>query len=215
MSLFAIQAAADAWVAQHITAAYQADPLIQREWWYPLATSISGTEFKELQDFFVKTDKDKSGSLELDELKKAKFPGGIKLDENACRHLMRIFDVDLSGSIGFYEYLALMKFVKLATAVFTKFDKDKSGNLDEQEIYAALPELGFDLNMKACKILIQLCGKGLLTKKIQIPQFISCAAYLGQIRTIYQHGFKQAQGDFNRATFSKFMNLTLMLMDDA
>ncbi|ELP91837.1 peflin, putative [Entamoeba invadens IP1] len=215
MSLFQIQAAADAWLAQNITAAYAADPRVKNEWWYPLASSVAASEFRGYQDWFQKVDKDKSGTLELDELKKAVWPGKVKLEEDTCKHLMKIFDVDGSGSIGFYEYLALMKYVELATNVFKQFDKDKSNNLDEKEIFAAMPQLGFDLNNMSCKILIKTCGKGLLAKKIGLSQFIGCAAYLGQIRTIYQHGFKQAQGPFQRATFAKFMNLTLMLMDDA
>ncbi|ELP87448.1 peflin, putative [Entamoeba invadens IP1] len=215
MSLFQIQAAADAWLAQNITAAYAADPRVKNEWWYPLASSVAATEFRGYQDWFQKVDKDKSGTLELNELKKATFPGKIKLDDDTCKHLMSIFDIDRSNSIGFYEYLALMKYVELTTAIFKQFDKDKSNSLDEQEIFRAMPQLGFDLNMNSCRILLKTCGKGLLSKKVNVSQFIGCAAYLGQIRTIYQHGFKQAQGPFQRATFAKFMNLTLNLMDDA
>ena len=215
MSLFAIQAAADAWLAQNLTAAYAADPRVQSEWWYPLATSIRADEFRPLQDWFVKVDKDKSGTLELGELTKAKWPGNIKLDEDTCKHLMRIFDIDLNGSIGFYEYLALMKFVELVTNTFKKYDADKSGNLDVKELMKALPELGFDLTERSCKNLIKTCGKGFLKPKIGVAQFIGCAAFLGQIRTIYQHGFKQAQGPFQRATFAKFINLLMMLVEDA
>ncbi|GAB1218733.1 hypothetical protein ENUP19_0003G0019 [Entamoeba nuttalli] len=215
MSLFAIQQAADAWIVQNITAAYQADENIKKEWWFPLACSISGTEFRNLQNWFIKVDKDKSGTLELTELRSARWPNGVKLDDETCRHLMRIFDVDFSGSISFYEYLAMMKFVELTTSVFRKYDVDKSGNLDLKEIQTALPDLGFDLNTKSCQVITKLCGKGLFSKKIQLPQFIGCAAYLGQIRTIYQHGFKQAQGDFNRPVFAKFLNLVMSLVDDA
>ncbi|EDR25450.1 Sorcin, putative [Entamoeba dispar SAW760] len=176
--------------------------------------SLRIEEFRPLQEWFEKTDKDKSGTLELNELKSAKFPGGLRLDEDTCRKLMKIFDMDLSGNIGFYEYLALMKFVDLVDKTFIHFDADHSGTMDLNEMMAALPQLGFDITRKNCEALIRANARGLFSKKIKRSQFVGCVSFLGLIRSIYQKTMNVKNDDFKREDFSRFMNLVLLICDE-
>ncbi|KAL7715733.1 Grainin [Entamoeba marina] len=213
MSLFQIQAASDAWITQNLKTAYEEDPLIKSEWWYPLAISIKSTEYRSYEEFFVKVDKDKSGTLELSELTKARWPFGIKLDGETCKRLMRIFDLDCSGTINFFEYLALLKFVEFSVSIFKKFDSDNSGKLELNELIVALPEMGFDLDEKSCKSLMKICGKGLFKPKIELPQFIACVSLLGQTRSIYCHSFNKTANEIVKEDFNKFVTMVIALAD--
>ena len=212
MSLFAIQAAADSWIMQNLQAAYNADPRVKGEWWFPLCQSLQASQFRELNDWFVKVDKDKSGTLELNELTKAKWPKGIKMTNETAIRLMRIFDIDGSGSIGFYEFLALYNFMNLVIDLFKKYDADKSDSMDLTEMSKALPELGFYCNMNSCKALIKMNGASLGKPRCNLTQFLSCCAYLGQIRSIYQHVFGIPREQIDQVEFNKFVNLVLGLI---
>ncbi|ELP91836.1 programmed cell death protein, putative [Entamoeba invadens IP1] len=211
MSLFAIQAAADKYVADMIQAGIKQDPRLQFQWWFPLVESISAVEFHQNQDWFIKVDKDKSGTLDAKEIIKAKFPGDIKVDQTTVNRLMRIFDVDFSGSIGFFEFLALYNFVKLCLDTFKNFDKDKGGSLDAKELTQALPALGFNCSKRSIDILIKL--NSALGKKISKNQFVAVAAYLGQCRSIYQRTFDMKRNEIDNREFDKFVNLVLSLVE--
>nr|BAN39584.1 grainin 2 [Entamoeba histolytica] len=211
MSLFAIQAAADAFVTQMIQAAVNSDPNLKFQWWFPLVERLDAKDLQNLQSWFISVDKDKSGTLEIGELKKAKFPGGIKVDDKTIKRLMRVFDIDMSGSIGFFEFLALWNFMNLCNETFKHFDADKSGSLDVNELIKALPMLGFNCNKRSVDVLLEMNGSSLGSKKVSKNQFISTAAYLGQCRSIYQKTFNMKREEIDNAEFDKFVNLVLAL----
>ncbi|GAB1223339.1 hypothetical protein ENUP19_0143G0004 [Entamoeba nuttalli] len=212
LTFFSIQAAADAWVLQHIQAAYAQDPTIQFQWWYPLVQNLSANDFRELQDWFKKIDKDKSGTLELDELLKAKWPKDMKMNNDTIKRLMLIFDADNNGSIGFYEFIALYNWVKLCIATFKHFDVDQSGSLDITELQVALPQLGFNLNKQSCDALIRANKNLIGKKKLNQVQFICATSYLAQCRTIYQLTFDTHRDQLDPVEFDKFINLVLGLI---
>ncbi|ELP87447.1 programmed cell death protein, putative [Entamoeba invadens IP1] len=211
MSLFAIQAAADKFVADMIQAAIKQDPKLQFQWWFPLVESVTAVEFHQNQDWFIKVDKDKSGTLDAKEIVKAKFPGDIKIDETTTKRLIRVFDVDCSGSIGFIEFLALYNFVKLCLDTFKHFDSDKGGSLDNKEMAKALPALGFNCSKRSIDTLLKL--NSCLGKKVSKNQFVAAAAYLGQCRSIYQRTFDMKRTEIDNREFDKFVDLVLSLVD--
>ena len=49
-------------------------------------------------------DKDRRGTLELNELMACQFPGGVRLSPQTALRMMRIFDADFNGSVSFIEY---------------------------------------------------------------------------------------------------------------
>ncbi|EDR24953.1 grainin, putative [Entamoeba dispar SAW760] len=211
LTFFAIKAA-DAWILQNIQAAYAQDPTIQFQWWYPLVQNLSANDFRELQDWFKKIDKDKSGILELDELLKARWPKDMKMNNDTIKRLMLIFDADNSGSIGFFEFIALYNWVKLCVATFKHFDIDQSGSLDITELQAALPQLGFNLNKQSCDALIRANKNLIGKKKLNQVQFICATSYLAQCRTIYQLTFDTHMDQLDPVEFDKFINLVLGLI---
>ncbi|EMS15125.1 grainin 2, putative [Entamoeba histolytica HM-3:IMSS] len=212
LTFFSVQAAADAWILQNIQAAYAQDPTIQFQWWYPLVQNLSANDFRELQDWFKKIDKDKSGTLELDELLKAKWPKDMKMNNETIKRLMLIFDADNNGSIGFYEFIALYNWVKLCVATFKHFDVDQSGSLDITELQVALPQLGFNLNKQSCDALIRANKNLIGKKKLNQVQFICATSYLAQCRTIYQLTFDTHRDQLDPVEFDKFINLVLGLI---
>ncbi|ELP93463.1 grainin, putative [Entamoeba invadens IP1] len=210
---FAIQEAVDQWVAETVKAAVAANPRLQFQWWFPLVLTLTGNDYRELQAWFKKIDKDKSGTLELDELLKAKWPKDMKINSETTKRLMMIFDAGCTGSIGFFEFVALYNWVKLCFATFNRFDKDNSDSLSLDEAQEALPYLGFSLNKKNTNTLIKLNKNLFGKKKLNKVQFCCAVSYLAQCRTIYQLTFDTPAVDLDKVEFDKFVNLVLSLAD--
>ncbi|KAL7713578.1 Grainin 2 [Entamoeba marina] len=208
MSLFEVNTACDSWITQNIKSPYPQNSTVKEQWWYPLCSGVSANEFKEISHWFEQIDKDKSGMITSNELEKTKFKNGIKLNVEVSKRLMKMFDVDESGTVDFYEFVALYKFVLICSDVFEKYDVDGNGSLTQKELLRAIPQLGFNCNELSCNALIKMHGSGLGKPKLNKSQFLSSAAYLCQIRTIYQ---TMTDGTFNRADFDKLMNLLLVI----
>ncbi|KAL7722227.1 Peflin [Entamoeba marina] len=213
MSVFSTKATTNSWIFQSVNESISDNDPIKLEWWYPLCTSIDQDEYMELMGWFKRIDTDKSGTLSLSELVAIKWFQGIKLEEEACKKLMHIFDLEQSGRISFYAMLAMRKYVELLLDIFSTFDKDKNGTMNVEEMMDALPYLGFEITERNCRALMNTNAKGVISKKIKISQFIQCAAHLGLIRSIYQKTVCNNLS-FKREDFKTFMNMILLIQDD-
>lgn len=59
--------------------------------------------------------------------------------------LMGMFDIDRNGTITFNEFRGLWKYIHDWRRLFLKFDRDKSGFIDGQELSQALRKFGYNL----------------------------------------------------------------------
>lgn len=60
--------------------------------------------------------------------------------------LIRVFDKDGSGQIEFREYCALHQFLNAMQNAFFAADRDRSGYIDANEMFAAVSGAGFQLS---------------------------------------------------------------------
>ena len=196
------------WVFQNLKKQFEEDLSLRENWWYPLCNAVKSSEFEALRKWFAKVDTDRSGTLEIDELKMANWPGRVKLDSDTCHHLIKIFDVEMGESVGFYEYLAMIKFVELAVL------QVEGDYIEHANIKSALSNLGFDLNDDSINIICKLATKK-VKDKYKKAQFISIVSILGLIRSVYQnsiiHGISE---NFQKDEFSNFVNATLLVIHD-
>ena len=103
----------------------------------------------ELRGTFASVDKDRSGHITAVELTSLQF-GGKKFSLDTAKKLVKVFDVDKSGSISFEEYAALHQFVMSMQAAYYQHDRDNSGKLDKAEVLQALMSgTGFEEGLKA------------------------------------------------------------------
>lgn len=212
MSLFCSNEMTNSYMAQLLKDVIENDLTLAHHWWFPLIERVQPNDFTELKQWFESVDKDKSGTIELNELKKARLPTGATLDDKTILRLMRIFDVDYSGDISFTEFIALWKFLNIALETFSSFDGDKSGSLDRHELDEALNSLGFSCSKRSIDVLVKM-NSGLFGKGVSKNHFIGVVSYLGQCRTIYQETFKVKKEDIDNHRFSVFVNLVLGLCE--
>ncbi|KAI2640653.1 EF-hand [Hypomontagnella submonticulosa] len=92
-----------------------------------------------LLPLFRAVDKDGTGQLSEKELSAALVNGDwTAFDPQTVRMMIRMFDSDRSGTIGFEEFCGLWSFLASWRALFDRFDADRSGNISPDEFSNAL-----------------------------------------------------------------------------
>ncbi|KAG9478196.1 hypothetical protein GDO78_013284, partial [Eleutherodactylus coqui] len=99
---------------------------------------------------------------------------GFSID--TCNQLLKIADRSGNGKLQLEEFRYLWSKIKEWEHIFTKYDIDRSGTMDVQELRLALEAAGFQLNNKLVE---QLCTKyGDDLRRLDFDSFLSCLAHL-------------------------------------
>ena len=101
---------------------------------------------------FMKYDLDKSGDIDVEELRPALRRLGLPGDTDMANAVLSWYDHDDSGRIELHEFAVLARDV----SVFTAFDKDHSGTLDAAELLPALGKLGLAASEKEVRRIIDV-----------------------------------------------------------
>lgn len=105
---------------------------------------------------FKAVDKDGSGQLSEKELRAALVNGDwTSFDPHTVRMMIRMFDTDRSGTIGFNEFCGLWGFLAAWRSLFDRFDEDGSGNISIQEFSNALTAFGYRLSPQFVQLLFR------------------------------------------------------------
>ncbi|KAK6333999.1 hypothetical protein TWF696_002510 [Orbilia brochopaga] len=113
-----------------------------------------------LYPLFKAVDKDGSGQLSEKELRAALVNGDwTSFDPHTVRMMIRMFDTDRDGTIGFNEFCGLWGFLAAWRALFDRFDTDASGNISYQEYSNALAAFGYRLSPQFVTILFKSYDK--------------------------------------------------------
>ncbi|TGZ61100.1 hypothetical protein CRM22_008161 [Opisthorchis felineus] len=104
-------------------------------------------DVKSLLKIFKSSDKDGNGRIDANELQSA-LSNGVHLpfNINTVSMMMKMFDRDGSGGIEFNEFAALYDYVYRWKTCFQRYDTDRSGTIDAQEMQVALRSFGYDLS---------------------------------------------------------------------
>lgn len=107
-----------------------------------------------------------------------------------------MFDKNQKGTINFEEFGSMWKYVVDWQNCFRSFDRDNSGNIDRNELKAALVQFGYNLTDDLIDTLMKKfdrAGRG----TIYFDDFIQCCVSL-QVYKLdsnqileYEHSFKQ------------------------
>ena len=145
-------------------------------------------EIAEMKGWFAAIDKDRSGSISANELSTTQF-AGKRFSLATSKMLLSIFDTDRSGTIGFFEYCALHKFIAQMQAAFYAHDTDRSGSLDIREVHQSLVQAGFNFSQNTIQMIYQRFDKkksfGSRNQGLDFETYIQMCAYLGQVRTAF------------------------------
>ena len=95
---------------------------------------------------FASVDANRSGTVDARELHHALSHGGwTAFSFKTTRILMRMFDSDRSGALGFREFESLLAQLGAWRAWFDHADADRSGKLSPPELARCLDSFGFKL----------------------------------------------------------------------
>ncbi|KAK1826141.1 hypothetical protein QBC39DRAFT_28661 [Podospora conica] len=113
-----------------------------------------------LLPLFRAVDKDGTGQLSEKELSAALVNGDwTAFDQQTVRMMIRMFDSDRSGLIGFEEFCGLWSFLASWRTLFDQFDVDRSGNISLDEFSRALVAFRYRLSDRFVQILFRTYDK--------------------------------------------------------
>jgi Ca2+-binding EF-hand superfamily protein len=139
-------------------------------------------EIAQLQGWFFQVDTDRSGAIDLNELSRAQWPHGRPFDPSTLRRLMRVFDTDYSGTMSFFEFAALHKFVGTLQMAFQYCDRDRSWTLDPGELHMALSQAGLAVDPESMhSILVRYSRQG----HVSFDNFVALSVQLAHFLTIF------------------------------
>ena len=68
--------------------------------------------------------------------------------------LSGIFDQDQSGTISFQEFQQLWQYIQQWKGAFDRYDSDRSGAIESQELHRAFAEMGFNVSPNFVNIVV-------------------------------------------------------------
>lgn len=66
-----------------------------------------------------------------------------KFSEEACQMMINMFDTNLTGTIDMNEFGKLFNYIQQWKAMFEGYDKDRSGQINQDEFNQALQQMGY------------------------------------------------------------------------
>uniref|UniRef100_A0A8C5QD06 Uncharacterized protein n=1 Tax=Leptobrachium leishanense TaxID=445787 RepID=A0A8C5QD06_9ANUR len=89
-----------------------------------------------------------------------------------CKQMIKLMDLDLTGTLNKKEFLKLWQRLKQLTSIFFFVDKNKSGNIDSTEMGIALHKAGFNLSATVKDLLVEKYATEDLS--LTFDDFINC-----------------------------------------
>ncbi|EXF79659.1 hypothetical protein CPAR01_05211 [Colletotrichum paranaense] len=130
-----------------------------------------------LLPLFRAVDKDGTGQLSERELSTALVNGDwTAFDPQTVRMMIRMFDSDRSGTIGFAEFCGLWSFLASWRTLFDRFDADRSGNISLGEFTNALVAFRYRLSPGFVELLFRTYdkrGEGVMSFDLFVQACIS------------------------------------------
>lgn len=144
---------------------------------------------EEIDNAFLLFDKDKSGSIDVSELKDAMKALGIHLKKDEVKVQMNKVDKDGSGNIDKTEFTALMaeqievrNQMDEMKKVFRIYDDDDNGEVGEDNLFRCAKDLGEEVTEEEVKIMIKLADKRELGS-VNMDEFLILMTELGLIHS--------------------------------
>jgi Ca2+-binding EF-hand superfamily protein len=118
-----------------------------------------------------------TGQLSERELSAALVNGDwTAFDPHTVRMMIRMFDSDRSGTIGFEEFCGLWSFLASWRTLFDRFDADRSGNISLPEFSNALVAFRYRLSPQFVELLFRTYdkrGEGVMSFDLFVQSCIS------------------------------------------
>ncbi|PRQ44839.1 putative serine/threonine-protein phosphatase with EF-hands [Rosa chinensis] len=149
---------------------------------------------------FQIADQDGSGLIDDKELQKALSSYNQSFSLRTVHLLMYLFTQTNTRKIGPKEFTAVFYSLQNWRGIFEKFDRDRSGKIDSNELRDALGSLGFSVSPAVLDLLVSKFDKtGGHMKAIEYDNFIECCLTVKGLTEKFKEKDKAYTG---HATFS-------------
>jgi len=174
---------------------------------------LNSQEQQQLQQKFASIDRDRSGQISAQELSAVPLDG-VKFSLETAQMLVRVFDKDGTGQIGFQEFGALEKFIASMKQAFLAYDRDRSGSIEYQEVQLAVSQGGFYLSPQTLQLVYAkflrspTLNPGGKLRGLNLEMFIQLCAFLGSARGIFMK-FDYSRTGWIQINMDMFITMSL------
>ncbi|KAJ8288225.1 hypothetical protein COCON_G00008840 [Conger conger] len=151
------------------------------------------------------------GQISAEELQQcltqSNISGGYKpFNLETCRMMISMLDRDYSHTMGFNEFKELWSVLNAWKQHFMSIDRDRSGNVDPQEMHQAIVSMGYRLSSQAMNTIIKRYST---QGKISFDDYVACSIKLKSLTDLFRRRDQSQQGvasfqydDFIQCTMS-------------
>ncbi|KAM6959532.1 peflin [Aplochiton taeniatus] len=159
--------------------------------------------------WFQTVDTDHSGSISLKELKQALVNSNWSaFNDETCLMMINMFDKTRSGRIDMFGFSALWEFMQQWRALFTQYDRDRSGCISATELHQALSQMGYNLSPQFTETLVggfQMQG---VRPGIQLDRFIQVCTKLQSMTQAFREKDTAMTGNI-RMNYEDFLSTSI------
>jgi Ca2+-binding EF-hand superfamily protein len=157
----------------------------------------------QLRAWFDAIDRNRNGALGPVELQNALQLGGLNFSLATVAHIIRIHDRTSRGAISFPDFARLHDFLSNVQHSFEYFDKDKSGSLSYDEIFAALQHAGYTLERQALQAVFQRFDPA-RSQALGLAEFLALTLFLRSATATF-NAFDASRSGVVRLSFNQFL----------
>ncbi|KAF4073892.1 hypothetical protein AMELA_G00248430 [Ameiurus melas] len=163
----------------------------------------------EAYQWFQTVDSDRSGYINLKELKQALLnSNNSAFNDETCLMMINMFDKTKTGRIDIYGFSALWVFLQQWRAIFHQFDRDRSGSINSSELHQALSQLGYNLSPQFIQNLVNRhCVRG-MSNALQLDSFIQVCTQLQSTTQAFREKDTGMTGNV-RMSYEDFLSCTI------
>ncbi|KAL8990359.1 MAG: hypothetical protein Q9177_000969 [Variospora cf. flavescens] len=159
---------------------------------------------------FKAVDKTGTGQLTEKELRAALVNGDYtSFDPHTVKMMIRMFDSDKSGTIGFDEFCGLWGFLAAWRSLFERFDEDRSGYISFSEYSNALVAFGYRLSSTFVSLLYRTYEKN-DNDRMSFDLFVQSCIVLKRMTDVFKK-YDEDRDGYITLSFEEFLTGGLLL----
>ncbi|PIK55288.1 hypothetical protein BSL78_07807 [Apostichopus japonicus] len=162
-----------------------------------------------IYSWFVSVDQDKSGQITATELQQALTNSNWShFNAETCRLMIGIFDRDQSGTINIQEFSALWNYIQQWKGVFERYDQDKSGAIEANELSTAFVQMGYNVSPQFTQMLVAKYDIA-ARRSLKLDDFIQACVMLKSLTDSFRQRDTNMNGTIT-ISYEDFMSLVLL-----
>jgi len=159
--------------------------------------------------WFSAVDRNRSGELDVDELRQALLNSdGSVFEPDTVQLLISMHDKRNRGTVNFEEFTNLYTYIQEWKKCYTAFDRDRSQNIDKNELKTALYNFGY--RKVSDNIISLLERKYAKNGQFNFDRFITCSVIISNLTTAFETVDKsQRNNGVIELNYDKFLEIII------